>query len=414
MKKGHLSEYFVDVAYKRLSAVEALRHRSNQHEFDGVGGLKKMLGAARGTYNANFLYLCDDGSAPIKDTGFLTWYDARDAHPTRSEYRLYFPDTRVSENANEGDLLVIGRRPDNSLVVIVAEAGTTIENQILWLFGISDLEQPGFALKSEVESDHIKLEFASRYILEQIGVEIEETDENYLERMLSSFKGTFPTTRIFSEFARASRSEISAFDNPDDVVIAWMEREEVLFRTLERHLIGDRLREGFRDDVDAFISFSLSVPNRRKSRAGSAFENHLEHMFVQRGIRYSRTPVTEGRSKPDFLFPGKSEYQDQSFPPVLLTMLGVKSSCKDRWRQILSEADRIDFKHLLTLEPGISENQTAEMQAKSVQLVLPQRIHDSYSAKQRAWVMNVAGFISLVRERQAAASNFSNNRRQEG
>jgi hypothetical protein len=95
-------------------------------------------------------------------------------------------------------------------------------------------------------------------------------------------------------------------------------------------------------------------------------------------------------------------------------MLGVKSSCKDRWRQILSEADRIDFKHLLTLEPGISENQTAEMQAKSVQLVLPQRIHDSYSAKQRAWVMNVAGFVSLVGERQAAASDFSNNSRQEG
>ncbi len=410
MKKGHLSEYFVDVAYKRLSAVEALRHRSNQHEFDGVGGLKKMLGAARGTYTANFLYLCDDGAEPIKDTGFLTWYDAREAHPTRSEYRLYFPDTRVSENANEGDLLVIGRRPDNSLVVIVAEAGTTIENQILWLFGISDLEQPGFVLKSEVESDHIKLEFASRYILDQIGVEIEETDENYLERMLSSFKGTFPTTRIFSEFARASCSEISAFDNPDDVVIAWMEREEVLFRTLERHLIGDRLREGFSDDVDAFISFSLSVQNRRKSRAGSAFENHLEYMFAQRGIRYSRTPVTEGRSKPDFLFPGKGEYQDQSFPSVLLTMLGVKSSCKDRWRQILSEADRIDFKHLLTLEPGISENQTAEMQAKNVQLVLPQRIHESYSAKQRAWVMNVAGFVSLVGERQAAASSS----RQEG
>lgn len=414
MRKGHLSEYFVDVAYKRLSAVEALRHRSNQHEFDGVGGLKKMLGPERGTYSASFLYLCDELSEPIKDAGFLTWYDAREAHPTRSEYRLYFPDTRVSENANEGDLLVIGRRPDNTLVVIVAEAGTTIENQILWLFGISDLEQPGFALKSEIESDHVKLEFASRYILEQLGVEIEETDENYLEQMLSDFKGGFPTTRIFSEFARASLSAINAFDNPDEVVIAWMEREEILFRTLERHLIGDRLREGFGDDVDAFISFSLSVQNRRKSRAGSAFENHLEFMFVQRGIHYSRTPVTEGRSKPDFLFPGKAQYQDQSFPSALLTMLGVKSSCKDRWRQILSEADRVNFKHLLTLEPGISENQTAEMQAKNVQLVLPQRIHDSYTAKQRAWVMTVAGFVNLVEERQTAVSSSSNNGRQEG
>jgi hypothetical protein len=28
-------------------------------------------------------------------------------------------------------------------------------------------------------------------------------------------------------------------------------------------------------------------------------------------------------------------------------MPGVKSTCKDRWRQVLAEADRIDHKHLL-------------------------------------------------------------------
>lgn len=51
------------------------------------------------------------------------------------------------------------------------------------------------------------------------------------------------------------------------------------------------------------------------------------------------------------------------FSIIACTMLGVKSTCKDRWRQVLSEAKRIDNKHLATLEPGISENQTAEMQA---------------------------------------------------
>ena len=42
-------------------------------------------------------------------------------------------------------------------------------------------------------------------------------------------------------------------------------------------------------------------------------------------------------------------------------MLAVKSTCKDRWRQILAEADRLPVKHLLTLEPGISVAQTDEM-----------------------------------------------------
>jgi hypothetical protein len=80
-------------------------------------------------------------------------------------------------------------------------------------------------------------------------------------------------------------------------------------------------------------------------------------------------------------------------------MLGVKTTCKDRWRQVLAEADRVKHKHLLTLEAAISSNQTDEMQAKNLQLVLPQRLHESYSDSQRAWLMNVSSFVTLVSER---------------
>ena len=81
-------------------------------------------------------------------------------------------------------------------------------------------------------------------------------------------------------------------------------------------------------------------------------------------------------------------------------MLGVKSSCKDRWRQVLAEADRIEKKHLLTLEAAISENQTEEMQAKHLQLVLPEQLHDTYSETQRSWLFSVTQFTELVRQRQ--------------
>lgn len=405
MKKGYLSEYFVDIGYKRLSAVEALRHRSNQHEFDGVAMLKRMLGTVRRTFPAGFIYLADDDPEPVVDSGFLTWYDSREKQTHRSaEYRLYFPDTTVSERANEGDLLIIGRRPDDSMQVIIAAAGSTSERQVSWLFGLDGVQRAGYAVKSEEEADHIRMEFASRIILEQIGIEAEVQDENFLETMLESFHGKFPTTRVFSEFARGTLNGLCAHDDPDDVLVAWLDREEVLFRTLERHLIGDRLKEGFADDVDTFISFSLSVQNRRKSRAGSALENHLEFLFNARGIRHRRTAVTEGRSKPDFLFPGHAEYHDPGFSPMLLTMLGVKSSCKERWRQVLAEAARIEQKHLLTLEPGITENQTGEMQAHGVSLVLPRAIHVSYTPTQQAWLMDVGSFVGLVLERQGGAA----------
>jgi len=81
-------------------------------------------------------------------------------------------------------------------------------------------------------------------------------------------------------------------------------------------------------------------------------------------------------------------------------MLGVKSTCKDRWRQVLSEADRIETKHVLTLESAISTSQTDEMIQRSVQLVVPQRIIETYKPEQKNWLFTVNDFIGLVKQRQ--------------
>lgn len=402
MKKGHLSEHFTAVASKYLSAVEADSHRSNQHEFNGANKLREIFGSERQEFKTTFIYLCDDDPEPIKDDGYLTWYDARANNPNRSaEYRLYFPTTLVSNNTSEGDLMVIGRRPDDTILLIIAEADSTIEQQILWLFGLTDSVHPKFSVKGELESDQVKLEFASRYILEQIGIEPDVTDESFLDVMLDRFGNKFPTTKVFSDFARSTVKGISHEDNPDMVIMAWLDREEVLFRTLEKHIIGDKLREGFNDDVDSFVEFSLSVQNRRKSRAGKALENHLECLFANLSLRYSRTAVTENKSKPDFLFPGMEEYHNPDFNHLMLTMLGVKSTCKDRWRQILTEANRVKNKHLFTLEPGISANQTSEMKIHHVQLVIPEAIHPTFSDIQWSDLINLEEFISLVRYRQS-------------
>jgi hypothetical protein len=182
-----------------------------------------------------------------------------------------------------------------------------------------------------------------------------------------------------------------------------MEKEEILFRTLEKHIILERLNIGFHDDVDGFLSFSLSVQNRRKSRVGLALENHLENIFRICDIRYERSATTEGYARPDFLFPGQAQYRDPRFEALHLTMLGVKSTCKDRWRQVLAEAARIDRKHLFTLETSISANQTSEMEANNLQLVVPRGLHNTYGDAQRAWLLDLAGFIGTIRQKQTTA-----------
>jgi hypothetical protein len=185
--------------------------------------------------------------------------------------------------------------------------------------------------------------------------------------------------------------------------MAWMDREEILFRTLEKYLLADRLTEGFQDDIEGFLEFSKSVQNRRKSRVGFALENHVEVILSSSQIRYSRAALTEARCRPDFLFPGVDHYRDQSFDPSLLTMLGVKSTCKDRWRQVLAEALRIPRKHLLTLETAISTHQTDEMQSQSLHLVVPRSLHETYNATQRPWLLDLMTFIGMLREKQHQA-----------
>lgn len=410
MKPGYLSQYFDGVALKRLSVVEADVIHSNQHEFNGVEGLRDILGEPDGKFRfgAKFLYLTDQDDEPVVEDGFLTWYDARqkarlERGVNRSEYRLYFPTNLVSQCAAAGDLLVIAKRADNSLLAIVAEKDTTIERQIMWLFGFSDLTHPGFSIKSELETEQDRIGFAARVILEQIGVVTEEQAPNYLDQMLEIFSGTFPKTIEFSCYARSTIRDLSSRDDPDVALMAWMDREEILFRTLEKHLLGEKLRSLTQtgvEDTEPFIKLVQSALQRRKSRAGSALENHLEKIFADHGVTYTRTGITENRLKPDFIFPSIVQYHDSAFPQTRLTMLASKSTCKDRWRQILNEAARIPDKHLLTLEPSISENQTNEMKTERVQLVLPRGLHPTYTVTQQAWLMNIADFTELALRRQ--------------
>ncbi len=78
-------------------------------------------------------------------------------------------------------------------------------------------------------------------------------------------------------------------------------------------------------------------------------------------------------------------------------MLAAKTSCKDRWRQIVSEADRVDRKHLLTLQEGLSLNQFREMKDANVQLVVPAGLIKKYHKDIRAELVTLDAFIAEVR-----------------
>lgn len=405
MQRGYLSHYFEKVAIKRLSPVEVNLSRSHQHEFNGSIPLRNLFGNDRLTdYPVRFVLFREENDS-FSEQGSVTWYDARENHPSRTEYRLYFKSNQIMNKAEEGDLLIIAKKTDGKIYIMIVPKGSTVENQLLWLFDISDQIGSNFEYLPIGDRHNPKIDLIVRYILEEMGIEIEENNQEYLDSIIEPYLSRgFPSTAEFSALARQTFTDVDVLSDPDNALIQWIEHEERLFKRLEKHIVIIKLKEGFHNghsiDVDDFIQFSLSVHNRRKSRVGYALENHLEEIFRLHHIMYSRNKMTENKSKPDFIFPGIQYYSNLAFPEAKLTMLGVKSTCKDRWRQVLAEAARIKTKHLFTLEPGISENQTEEMQANHLQLVLPQRLHETYRPNQREWLMNLDTFIQLVKQKQ--------------
>ena len=128
-------------------------------------------------------------------------------------------------------------------------------------------------------------------------------------------------------------------------------------------------------------------------------------LFDARSIRYSSQAYTEGKSKPDFIFPSVDNYLDPKFPVARLTMLGAKTTIKERWRQVLDEADRITNKHLITLEPAVSEDYTRAMEKNHLNLVVPEPLFETFTPTQRNWLMNVSDFCELIEDRQRTYSS---------
>ncbi|MGQ8843408.1 restriction endonuclease [Serratia plymuthica] len=182
-------------------------------------------------------------------------------------------------------------------------------------------------------------------------------------------------------------------ESPDKLLLERREKEYDLFRQIEEIHVLDKVKEGF-DSVEEFIELANSVSNRRKSRSGKSLEMHLESIFLANGlVKFTTQSITEGKKKPDFLFPSGADYNNLAYPAEKLRMLAVKTTCKDRWRQALNEADRIDRIHLFTLQEGVSVNQFQEMKDAGVTLIVPKPLHTKYPEKIRNELMSLSDFI---------------------
>lgn len=306
---------------------------------------------------------------------------------TRNEYRI----TRLGrgfpflEERCVGALLILAKLDEENYLGFVLEADEDIDSFFAY-FNLSSSETNQLiSLNNEVSAQ----------------TRLQELFDNVLLRYSS-----LPETHEMGELARSCYNQTYGIvarkitDAPDDILLEWIKTEYALFRSFEEKLYRPVYSQPF-PDCQTLIDFANSILNRRKSRAGKSLEHHLSTIFKCAQLKFEEQVVTEGNKRPDFIFPDGESYHNLLFPADKLVFLGAKTTCKDRWRQVLNEADRIETKYLFTLQQGVSKNQLNEMSREHLTLVVPQQYKSSFAKEWRDKILSLNDFIGMVREKQS-------------
>lgn len=233
--------------------------------------------------------------------------------------------------------------------------------------------------------------------------ELFETDDRCVssraEEFIKSLPGEFPSTAVISGITQQILSTcMPAFStlSADYCILQLRDEEYKLFRRIEKAVSEPQLLR-LVHDIDGFLALAQSILQRRKSRAGWSLEHHVAYILKRAGVPFDARAHIDGKISPDLIIPGKAAYENPDWPVEKLFIVGVKTTAKDRWRQVTREGHRVPRKHLITLQAGVSVAQMDEMTAANVQLIVPKDLHNEYPASVREKLLTVEDFISLVR-----------------
>ena len=300
---------------------------------------------------------------------------------TRNEYRI--THTPFFKTEYTGALFVFTQCNEENYQAFILNTDDEI-NQFLDAFGLSPHETNCLIDGCKPTSDN-----------DLIKAFIQDIDDKGID---------FPDSKRMSAAARDICDKTISphaliLTNPDKKILDWTDMEYNIFKAVEYSRYGNIVSQGF-PSVDEFVDMANQVLNRRKSRAGKSLEHHLAAIFDGNHLPFEEQVVTEGNKRPDFIFPSKKAYHDLTYPTNKLISLAAKTTCKDRWRQVLNEANRLkdDYKYLCTLQQGISVAQLDEMQAEKVRLIVPKPYIKTYPEERRNDIWSLDKFIAYVRE----------------
>lgn len=152
----------------------------------------------------------------------------------------------------------------------------------------------------------------------------------------------------------------------DEVYRSYLENE----KNIGNEIILTYFPEIKNDPFNALNEFYMSIFQSRKSRAGKAFEYIIRTLFKRLNYSFSEQVNIDG-AKPDFVLPSEEFFKNRPMDSVIFT---AKRTLRERWRQVVTEANKGYAFFLATIDTGVSMNQIQNMAEHKVYMVVPKKL----------------------------------------
>ncbi|KPF69949.1 hypothetical protein IP84_03470 [beta proteobacterium AAP99] len=153
------------------------------------------------------------------------------------------------------------------------------------------------------------------------------------------------------------------------------------------------------ENFDELYRVFLSASQARASRAGGSFETVVARTLNAGGIPFAAQNMFDG-SKPDFVLPNASTYENDTLRGDHALILTLKTTLRERWKQVVSESKNCPI-YLGTLDENITSATLDKLSDHSIFLVVPERFKASVYTEyaNRESVISYRDFFDELRSR---------------
>jgi endonuclease YncB( thermonuclease family) len=207
---------FKDVSTKVLTKTDTTIKSGRAREITGTKELETLFGEKTNEYTANYVYIADKKT---ENAGRAKWYFYyQDSWGDRGRGKLNYDKNEIMHAAEEGDLLVVGKRSDKEIDIVIIQQGHGAIAEVYDYMASkpANTQKPSIwaRLLGSKESRMESVEDLTSYIIEANDIEIAPTppDTDWTRIKVDMYKDNDTGKTIVS-------GVVSAFDDGDSF---WM------------------------------------------------------------------------------------------------------------------------------------------------------------------------------------------------